>query len=164
MKTFKFLTLSISILLLLLVQSCKKDPCSDVLCENGGICEEGICDCATGYEGATCAVLWRDKILGNYTQTDECTTGNFGPYDVVSEADPSGINKVLLIVDRLNADNPVQLTMTSATTFDVPKQSPCSTCSEISGSGNTTSDGGFTYNFDFAFSPGDNCVVTLVPK
>jgi len=158
MKTFKFLILSISIFLLLLLQSCKKDPCETVLCENSGTCEEGICDCLDGYEGSTCAILWRDKILGEYTLTEECTWGDFGPFDLTSEADPSDDKKVLLDLDY---DYPIKLTMTSSTAFDVPRQSVCDSCPEFYGSGNSTSDG---FTFTFSFDSGESCVDTYVRK
>lgn len=32
------------------------DPCSDTDCYNGGICNEGVCDCPEGFEGANCEI------------------------------------------------------------------------------------------------------------
>jgi hypothetical protein len=39
---------------LLLISSCKKDPCESTVCFNGGVCNEGFCDCPTGYSGPQC--------------------------------------------------------------------------------------------------------------
>lgn len=33
---------------------CKKDPCEQVNCLNGGACNDGTCVCPTGYEGTFC--------------------------------------------------------------------------------------------------------------
>lgn len=47
-----------SLLLILFISSfiacAKKDPCEDITCINGGICETGTCKCPVGYEGTTC--------------------------------------------------------------------------------------------------------------
>ncbi len=34
--------------------SCKKDRCKDLVCQNGGTCNEGFCICAPGYTGTYC--------------------------------------------------------------------------------------------------------------
>lgn len=34
--------------------SCEKDPCSSVPCLNGGFCNNGTCECPTGYSGVNC--------------------------------------------------------------------------------------------------------------
>jgi hypothetical protein len=33
---------------------CKKDPCETTTCLNGGVCNDGDCDCPAGYSGAQC--------------------------------------------------------------------------------------------------------------
>lgn len=35
-------------------QSCKKDPCKSTVCLNGGVCDDGSCQCPTGYSGPQC--------------------------------------------------------------------------------------------------------------
>lgn len=40
---------------------------------NGGICDEGTCECATGYEGSMCETAIRDKMIGTYKGATECT-------------------------------------------------------------------------------------------
>lgn len=77
MKQFHFaliLVLSLSAVL----TSCKKDdPCDNVVCSNGGTCNDGTCACATGYEGTTCATEVRAKFIGTYTGTFACPGNNF---------------------------------------------------------------------------------------
>ena len=36
------------------LNSCKKDKCKKVECQNGGTCLEGVCDCPTGFIGENC--------------------------------------------------------------------------------------------------------------
>ena len=50
----------------LFFSSCK-DECKDVTCNNGGVCVEGACDCAVGYEGTDCSTEIRAKFIGTYT-------------------------------------------------------------------------------------------------
>lgn len=38
----------------IVTSSCEKDPCEEVVCENGGDCISGMCDCPDNYEGAFC--------------------------------------------------------------------------------------------------------------
>lgn len=33
---------------------CKEDPCTNIICKNGGVCINGDCDCPAGYEGPDC--------------------------------------------------------------------------------------------------------------
>lgn len=42
------------------------DKCKGVVCDNGGTCKDGLCDCLPGYEGNKCEILSRDKYLGTY--------------------------------------------------------------------------------------------------
>jgi len=56
------------------------DPCADVVCNNGGICDEGRCDCPEGFSGPNCETdLCADCINGNCTTGDcVCETGYTG--------------------------------------------------------------------------------------
>lgn len=64
-------------LLLLTLLACSKkdntstgssgtDKCKGVVCNNGGTCKDGTCDCVPGYEGNKCEIISRDKYLGTY--------------------------------------------------------------------------------------------------
>jgi len=110
------------------VTSCT-DPCKDVVCENGGTCDEeglcvcpddyygetcavycvngtydatdGTCTCDDGYEGDACDVEERTKFLGDWSYTTTCAPG---------VSDPSTISTV--------ADNVLRVTMTNLTGFN----------------------------------------------
>ncbi len=51
-----FITAVLTLLLFSAVTyvSCKKDPCKDLICQNGGTCSAGSCLCPDGYEGSRC--------------------------------------------------------------------------------------------------------------
>ncbi len=55
---------------------CKKDPCKDVTCLNGGSCDDGVCACAAGYEGSNCGTETRAKFIGSYSGSFSCPGGN----------------------------------------------------------------------------------------
>jgi hypothetical protein len=44
--------------------SCKKDPCKDTSCINGGVCNDGKCKCPEGFEGAGCEIDVRPGFNG----------------------------------------------------------------------------------------------------
>lgn len=48
--------------------SCNKDECKDVVCQNGGTCNDtdGSCVCTTGYEGTNCETAVRTKYFNTY--------------------------------------------------------------------------------------------------
>ena len=57
--------LTLSAVVAVVYSSCTKDDCKDVVCQNGGTCVSGKCQCPTGYEGTNCETLSRAKFLKN---------------------------------------------------------------------------------------------------
>ena len=55
MKKFNLLFVALIGASALTFTSCT-DECKDVVCENGGICEDGNCDCPNGFSGVSCEV------------------------------------------------------------------------------------------------------------
>ena len=96
MKTIKlFFTLFMLIGTITLFTSCEDDPCSDVICENGGTCVEGTCNCTDGYEGADCSTLSADKFVGTYSVAGICEGNNYN-YSVSITKSATEANKILI--------------------------------------------------------------------
>ncbi len=53
--------------------ACIKDKCTDVVCQNGGICVDGTCACAGGYEGVNCEERWYEKFSGRWLMSEKYT-------------------------------------------------------------------------------------------
>jgi len=83
------------------------EPCSVLVCENGGTCDEydGECDCLEGFEGELCETEERAEFLGAFVGYGTRTCQE--PYAVVSvgdipfniEAHPTDLTKVLVHFD-----------------------------------------------------------------
>jgi len=104
--------------------SCKKDKCRSLLCYNSGTCYEGTCTCGIGYEGATCQITSRNKFIGNWSATEQLTTGEVTHQYAVSISEGNeGINSVI-ITNLLNsaALSPIRATITNGTGLYIPAQ------------------------------------------
>lgn len=101
MKTFKRLyftfALTCGVIGGVLLTGCKKDtdPCKDVSCLNGGTCNNGSCNCATGYEGSTCGTEVRSKFIASYSVQESCTVGNYN-YNMTINSSATGIDKIVI--------------------------------------------------------------------
>lgn len=98
MKKINLLFIALVGALTLSLTSC--DECKDVVCENGGLCVAGVCDCPedyygdacefkcvngafadgacscdAGYEGDDCDTESRSKFFGEYQYTTTCASG-----------------------------------------------------------------------------------------
>lgn len=94
MKSLRFLGLAISFVALALT-GCK-DPCKDVACQNGGVCDEGACICAIGYEGENCETSQRAKFIASYNVDESCNqTGNFN-YSITIATSAVSVNNVVI--------------------------------------------------------------------
>ncbi len=66
MKTSRILFRTIISVVLMIsilsIHSCKEYPCENIVCQNGGACEEGICDCRIGFLGEFCEEYDTTKI------------------------------------------------------------------------------------------------------
>ena len=79
--------LGVAVVVTLGLASCSTDACKDVVCENGGTCVEGDCECPEGFGGADCAT--------NYCATLPCSFGGTtrpisGGCECICEAGYSG--------------------------------------------------------------------------
>ena len=51
------------ILLIIVFSSCEKDPCKDVTCLNGSVCDDGSCLCLEGYGGRDCGTEIAPRLI-----------------------------------------------------------------------------------------------------
>jgi hypothetical protein len=115
MKMIKILMLS-SILAL---ASCTTDPCVDVTCLNGGICDDGTCMCVDWYEGTDCSTEERAKYYGSYIGT--ATYFNEDGNLIDSSIDTIPVMGNGSIVNELNADKVILALVASGMgDFEIP--------------------------------------------
>ncbi len=76
MKNWKSLLITVfgffSIAGMLLLNSCTQDPCTDLVCQKGGACSDGFCQCPTGFEGAECEIEAANRFVGKYAGSMRC--------------------------------------------------------------------------------------------
>jgi hypothetical protein len=92
MKNVKSLLAIASLAAGMFIMNACTDPCKDVTCQNGGVCDEGDCICATGYEGTDCATEMRTKFVGTYSFIDGCYPGTPNASTITTSAE--GVTKV----------------------------------------------------------------------
>ncbi len=109
--------LTVGIFSTTLFVSCNGDKCKDVVCNNGGTCNEsdGSCNCAVGYEGANCDTESRTKLFGSYllsgTDSDGGTYSNLISSIATSAA---GKNKFIMNIGGVFI---LTCTMSSSSSF-----------------------------------------------
>ncbi|MEN2991994.1 MAG: calcium-binding EGF-like domain-containing protein [Bacteroidia bacterium] len=70
------------------LSGCKKNPCKNVNCQNGGSCVDGRCNCVLPWEGDRCEVDARAKFFGDWRGTENCGGPNFTiTYNLIAAAD-----------------------------------------------------------------------------
>lgn len=57
-----------------MITSCN-DPCASRLCKNGGVCRDGECVCADGFEGPLCESKMYEKFIGTWDGSYRCNGG-----------------------------------------------------------------------------------------
>lgn len=67
------------------VSSCKRDKCKTVSCQNTGVCDDGACKCAPGYEGSQCEVASKDKYTGSWFVDETGPSSGRQEYQVAIE-------------------------------------------------------------------------------
>lgn len=109
MKSIRNITLSalltIGAFTMVTFTACNPDPCKDVVCNNGGTCILGTCDCTVGYSGTSCDTEVRESYFftykGNGTDSDGDTYTNWGLKFERRSDDAK--NMVLTVLDSDNA-------------------------------------------------------------
>jgi hypothetical protein len=57
---------------LVLLNACNQDTCKTLICKNNGVCRDGRCKCASGFEGANCETKMYEKFIGTYDGKYRC--------------------------------------------------------------------------------------------
>lgn len=183
MKKINFLLAAMLGVAALTMTSC--DECKDVVCENGGTCTDGVCECAdmyygdacethcmngtygsgactcdAGYEGDACDTESRDKMTGSYAVDDACSASGAASYTCeISEASTAAD---AILISNFWAVFAANVTATvDGDQITIANQEPDGDGYTVSGSG-TYSDGAIDFEYSITAPDGavDNCDAT----
>ncbi|GAA4465592.1 hypothetical protein GCM10023093_18080 [Nemorincola caseinilytica] len=158
MRTIKQIALSAALTLgafsAVMYTSCNSDPCKDVVCQNGGTCNEGNCTCATGYEGTNCETASRAKFIKTWTATDVAVSG--GTLPTYTAPITEGTTVVDIKIGHFSGNNSsgssyfvndVKATV-SGNTITIPSQAPDNDNYKVYGTGTyNTADKKITWSY-----------------
>ncbi|RYD58579.1 MAG: hypothetical protein EOP56_03055 [Sphingobacteriales bacterium] len=130
--------------------SCSKDECKDVVCNNGGTCNEtdGSCACPTGYTGTLCETEVRAKFIKSWSAIDRKT----GSTTDIVYASPIVAGTAVTEVKIGNFSDLFETAVTATVngnTITIPSQEPDKDGYKISGTGTyneTDKSISWTYN------------------
>jgi hypothetical protein len=91
--------------------SCNKDECKDVVCQNGGTCVDGRCQCTAGYEGSNCETASASRLPGSYVASETCQPPVSGGQTWSSTVTQSSNDKTRIVIQNFGNSN------TSVTAF-----------------------------------------------
>jgi len=74
--------LTVTVITAISYSACNKNHCTNVVCQNRGICDGGGCYCPVGYEGIRCEILSRDKFVFTYSGHDVCSNESNTQYQI----------------------------------------------------------------------------------
>lgn len=57
---------------LVMFNACNTDTCKDLICKNNGVCRDGRCRCAAGFEGVNCDTKMYEKFIGTFDGQYHC--------------------------------------------------------------------------------------------
>lgn len=116
--------LSILLTAALIMISCAKDPCKDVICLNDGTCIDGTCLCEDWYEGEDCGIEERAKYYGTYNGTFTVSQGGqtlqSAPFTLTISAGTPINNLQLIGTGTDDLDSEASLTVTKSSDFTLP--------------------------------------------
>ncbi|MBX7107720.1 MAG: calcium-binding EGF-like domain-containing protein [Chitinophagales bacterium] len=142
---------------ILLLASCA-DKCKKIICYNGAICVDGICGCTPGFEGDDCSLEVREKFLGTYNVSDNCSVTGNAHYTVNMSAVDTSVTRVAIA--NFNGDfGNLVIAVISGDNIEIPIQSPDYDGRSVSGAGIFSSGSTIIWNYTIVSSGGiaNNC-------
>jgi len=97
--------------------ACNKNHCSNVVCMNQGVCDNGNCVCPVGFEGSRCETLSRDKFIYTYNGGDTCGTAGYRQYPIYLLAVTSNPRELTMKDFLANLNDSAICTMESTDSF-----------------------------------------------
>jgi hypothetical protein len=159
MKMLRMLGLAMALFGAMTVSSCKKDPCKNVTCQNGGTCQDGNCKCNLPWEGSRCEVDAREKFVGAWQGTENCD----GTRTYTTTINRSQTSQVRITIYEPFFQITYYADLTSSTTFTIPQQTYTVQGLAIGINGNGTLNGN-TLIMNVTYSSGSDaltCSYTL---
>ena len=82
--------------------ACEPNPCKDVFCNNGGVCQNGVCTCLVGFEGPHCDDKVSARFIGVYAGYTTCNNGaQVIDTVIISDNPPKGATAVKVLQKTL---------------------------------------------------------------
>ena len=159
MKSLRIIGLAMALFGALTLQSCKKDPCKNVTCQNGGTCQDGNCRCSLPWEGSKCEVDAREKFVGAWQGTENCGT----PRTYTTTINRSQASPVRITIYERDFQITYYAELNSSTGFTIPQQTYTVQGQAIGINGNGTLNGN-TLTMNVTYSSGSDaltCSYTL---
>ncbi len=75
--------------------SCNSDKCKAIVCAYGGVCKDGACICAAGYEGTQCEIVTRDRYKGAWNVSEKGTYTDPAQY-ILSIENTTDVTKMVI--------------------------------------------------------------------
>lgn len=122
--------------------ACKKNKCNNIVCQNGGSCNNGVCSCPSEYTGTLCEkgscvnvnclnggacvsgtcncangyegerCELTNKYIGTYTAVDSCSSSP-KYYSVIISMNPTGTGDIIKITNIGNITTYIYATLSS---------------------------------------------------
>ncbi len=154
MKTRKLLMAAMTVFSVMFFSACEEDKCKDIVCQNDGVCVDGDCVCATGYEGTLCETLSRAKFIGSFSVTDACSASGSATYTTGIATSSAAVDRVL-ITNFWDVFTNTVVASISGNTITIADQEPDNDGFRVSGSG-TINAAGTSITINYSVVEGTN--------